>query len=233
MPSRASFVCRSLSLLLLACLCSTGCLSTPVKRGISPAALQGQTRVACVGDSITAGAGLADPASSAYPAVLAQLLGPAYLVRNFGVSGSTMLKDGDLPYASTPEFQEAREFLPDVVVIALGTNDSKPRNWRFRNTLERDTYAMVRAFLTLPSRPVVYLCTPPPVFQDRWGINNTVVSHTIAPFYRQLSAREGWPLIDLNRALRSSASRFPDGVHPNALAAAQIAGAVEAAFRGL
>lgn len=228
---RASPGRRCLEFLLLACLCA-GCLSTPVKRGIPAGQLQGRTRVACIGDSITAGAGLADPATSAYPAVLAGLLGPAYEVRNFGVNGATMVKDGDLPYAGTDEFHAAREFLPDVVVIALGTNDSKPRNWRFRNTLERDTYAMMRAFLTLPSRPIVYLCTPPPVFESQWGINDEVVSGTIAPFYRQLSAREGWPLIDLNRAMRAGKDRFPDGVHPNAIGAAQIASSVEAAFRG-
>lgn len=188
--------------------------------------------MACVGDSITAGSGLPDPTSSAYPAVLGQILGGAYHVRNFGVSGATMSKDGDLAYSSTLEFQDSREFLPHVVVILLGTNDSKPVNWRFRNTFERDTYAMMRAYMTLPSVPTVYLATPPPVFTDRWGINQRTVGQEIVPRLKRLSAREGWPLIDLQKALQSSAERFPDGVHPDAVGAAQVAASVEAAFRG-
>jgi lysophospholipase L1-like esterase len=164
--------------------------------------------------------------------VLAQLLGNAYEVRNFGVSGATLLKNGDIPYADTPAFIAALEFLPQVVVIALGTNDSKPQNWKFRNTFERDLYAMVRAFLTLPSQPTVYICTPPTVFEDHWGITAEITSRQIAPVIRKVSAREGWPLIDFEVATRVSGSSFPDGVHPDAVGAANLAMTVETAFRG-
>jgi lysophospholipase L1-like esterase len=188
--------------------------------------------VACVGDSITAGAGLDQPELSAYPAVLGQLLGNAYEVRNFGVSGATLLKGGDHPYAATAQFQEALQFLPQVVVIALGTNDSKPQNWKFKNTFERDLYGMVRAFLALPSQPIVYICTPPTVFEDHWGITAEITSGHIAPAIRKISAREGWPLIDFEVATRVSASAFPDGIHPDAVGAANLAMTVETAFRG-
>lgn len=194
--------------------------------------LSGRPRVACIGDSITAGAGLTDPGSSAYPAVLGQLLGPAYEVRNFGVSGSTLSRDGDRPYVDTPQYAAARESLPQVVVIALGTNDSKPQNWRYQNTFERDLYSMVRSFLTLPSQPVVYVCTPPPVFRDRWGITSNVIDREIAPRIRRVAIREGWPVIDLNLALRNAGHHFPDGVHPSEAGAASLASTVEMALRG-
>ncbi|MCC6234667.1 MAG: hypothetical protein IT580_18640 [Verrucomicrobiales bacterium] len=210
----------------------SGCLSTPAKAPIPARAFQGRTRVACVGDSITFGAGLSDPRTQSYPAVLAELLGPAYEVRNFGVNGATMVKGGDLPYVETPAFKAAQEFLPEVVVIALGTNDSKPQNWRHQNEWERDTYWMVRAFMTLPSRPVVYVCAPPPVVRDQWGIREAVVAREIVPRLRAMSAREGWPYIPLHTALQRSRAHFPDGVHPDAAAAAEIARTVEAAFRG-
>ena len=43
-------------------------------------------RVACIGNSITYGVGTRNPAKDSYPAVLGQMLGDGYEVRNFGVS---------------------------------------------------------------------------------------------------------------------------------------------------
>jgi len=84
-------------------------------------------RVACVGDSITFGAGVEDRDKNHYPAVLGGLLGTSFDVRNFGRSGATLSSSGDLPYRDTDEFKAATAFAPDVVVIKLGTNDTKPR----------------------------------------------------------------------------------------------------------
>lgn len=231
MHRQDSLLGRFAAVVSLLLLTSMGC-TVPHKAGLPASQFQGRTRVACVGDSITAGAGLPQPELSAYPAVLAQLLGNAYEVRNFGVSGSTLLKDGDLPYHTTPAFEAARDYLPHVVVIALGTNDSKPQNWRFRDSFKRDLYSLVRIFQALPTRPTVYLCTPPSIFEDHWGITATIASGQIAPIIRQASAQENWPLIDLEIATRNSPDAFPDGIHPNAVGAAQIAMSVEAAFRG-
>jgi len=210
---------------------AAGC-NVPPKAIIPSTRFQGRTRVACVGDSITAGAGLSNASVESYPAVLAQILGGSYDVRNFGVSGATLLKDGDLPYASTSAHEDARYFLPKVVVIALGTNDSKPQNWRHRNAFERDLFTLTRAFLTLPSLPTVYVCTPPTVFQDRWGITSAITSREIAPKIRRIAARQAWPVIDLETATRHSPEHFPDGIHPNPLGAASLAATVAAAFRG-
>ena len=54
---------------------------------------QGTIRMACVGDSITAGVGAARGQS--YPAQLGKMLGERWEVRNFGVSGSTLLNHGN------------------------------------------------------------------------------------------------------------------------------------------
>lgn len=62
-------------------------------------------RVACVGNSITVGHGLKDSNLDSYPSQLGMLLGDDYDVRNFGVSGYTMLKKGDRPYWNTAQFQ--------------------------------------------------------------------------------------------------------------------------------
>ena len=90
---------------------------------------RGKIRLACVGDSITYGSGLSEREVNSYPAVLQKLLGEGYDVKNFGVSGATLLKSGDKPYWKQSEFKSATAFNPNIVVIKLGTNDTKPQNW--------------------------------------------------------------------------------------------------------
>src|SRR3954451_2825248 len=87
-------------------------------RAAAPAA---KIKVACVGDSITYGSGLKDRAKESYPVVLQGLLGDKYEVRNFGVSGATLLKKGDKPYDKEKAYPQALDFRPDIVVIKLGT----------------------------------------------------------------------------------------------------------------
>ena len=50
-------------------------------------------RVACLGDSITAGARV-DAKSESYPARLQKVLGEHFEVRNFGIGGATLIKTG-------------------------------------------------------------------------------------------------------------------------------------------
>ena len=90
----------------------------------------GPVKVACVGDSITFGAGVENRAVNAYPQVLDRLLGERARVANFGRSGATLLKQGDYPYWEREQFTQATEFQPGIVIIKLGTNDSKPQNWK-------------------------------------------------------------------------------------------------------
>src|SRR3954469_23880998 len=87
-------------------------------------------KIACVGDSITFGYGLQEVEK--YPAVLGKLLGDRYQIGNFGVNGATLLKKGDNPYWKVPAFQAATDFKPNIVVIKLGTNDTKAQNIKFK-----------------------------------------------------------------------------------------------------
>ena len=65
----------------------------------------GTIKVACVGDSITYGAGIKDRRNMNYPVQLGKILGKKYEIKNFGNSGSTMLKKGDKPYWKQREFK--------------------------------------------------------------------------------------------------------------------------------
>ena len=86
-------------------------------------------RVACVGNSITYGFKLPDPARDSYPSQLQRMLGDGYEVGNFGHSGATLLRHGYRPYFDMPEYKQAMDFKGDVDVIHLGINDTDPRAW--------------------------------------------------------------------------------------------------------
>lgn len=107
-------------------------------------------KVACVGNSITYGIGVKDRLHDAYPAQLQSLLGEGYLVGNFGRPGATLLAKGHRPYVSQPEYEQAKAFAADIVVIHLGINDTDPRNWpHYRDNFVRDYLDLIQSFRTV------------------------------------------------------------------------------------
>jgi acyl-CoA thioesterase-1 len=196
--------------------------------GRSTAQLE-KVRVACVGDSITYGAAVDKPLQNAYPVVLGNLLGPAYEVKNFGVSGATLLKKGDKPYWKQKAFQQAGDFGPNVVVVLLGTNDTKPQNWAFKDQLEADARALVRHFKTLPSRPKVYLALPAAVVKPSFGISEERLRLAL-PILAKVAQEEMAALIDLHEAVAAKELFVGDGVNPNVAGAKKIAETVFAAL---
>ena len=86
--------------------------------------------VICVGDSITYGAGVSETLDTeTWPIQLQNLLGNEYNVINLGINGRTLLKEGDYPYTENQAYQTSLNSNADIVLIMLGTNDSKPQNW--------------------------------------------------------------------------------------------------------
>ena len=189
-------------------------------------------RVACVGDSITFGAGIRDRAKNSYPVQLGVMLGEKWQVRNFGVSGATMLKKGDNPYWRQRAFKAAMEFRPNVVVIKLGTNDTKPQNWKHKAELAADCTAMAKQFAALPSKPRVWICLPVPAYAVRWGINGATIEKELIPILKGVAKETGSGVIDLHTALSGKAELFPDKIHPNAEGAKLIAQAVHRTLTG-
>lgn len=185
-------------------------------------------RVACVGDSITLGVGADDGKS--YPSQLQALLGDKWQVQNFGVSGRTLLKKGELPYWNEQAFKDAQAFQPDVVIIMLGTNDTKPQNWVHHNEFYTDYKSLVETFKNLPSKPRVYVCRPCPVPEPgNYGINETNLQIEIR-LVNTLAAEEKIGLIDMHAALVRKPELLPDRVHPNNAGAALMARTAAAAL---
>ena len=180
-------------------------------------------KIACVGDSITFGAGIKDRKNMNYPIQLGKILGEKYEIKNFGNSGSTMLKKGDKPYWKQREFKAALEFNPNIVVIKLGTNDTKPQNWKHGADYLDDYKSMISIFSNLTSKPKIYICLPVPVVESRWGITDDIVNEKIIPTLRKISNQTKCKIIDLNTPFNNKHSLIPDKVHPNAKGATIIA----------
>jgi acyl-CoA thioesterase I len=173
---------------------------------------QKQIRVACVGNSITEGAGWGD---KTYPAQLGVLLGEKYDVRNFGLGGRTLLMKGDFPYCKEELFQQAKEFDPQIVIIKLGTNDSKPQNWKYKDEFFNDYVVLVKEFRKDGKNPQIFVCFPPPVFKDGFGITNSIIHNKIMPLIDSVRSTCNTLLIDFNSPMVSDSALFPDGIHPN------------------
>lgn len=181
-------------------------------------------KIACIGNSITQGVGVKDQYNNSYPGVLRRMLGERYDVGNFGVSGRTMLNKGDRPYTKEKKYKDALAFLPYIVTIKLGTNDTKPRNWVHNKEFKDDLRTLINSFRVLPSSPKIYLCLPVPVVgEGRWGIRDSVVFNGVIPYIKEVAKEEKLPVIDLYTPLKSCPDCFPDTVHPNENGAKRIA----------
>jgi len=156
------------------------------------------TRVACLGDSITE--------LSNYPNDLQTMLGANYNVKNFGVSGSTVLLHTYEPYIEQEAFQRAKEFLPTIVVILLGTNDARV-----------DIYyeQLVREVQALESKPKIFLVKPPPIFDNEFNLSNANLLEGVIPRIEQVAKELGLTTIDVYTPLANHSEYFVDGVHPN------------------
>lgn len=183
-------------------------------------------RVACIGDSITYGASIKNRVQNCYPSILKSKLGENYIVSNFGVNGATMLKKGDKPYWKTKNYAKAIEFQPNVIIIKLGTNDTKPQNWRHKAEFKANYLEMIKTFQALPSRPTVFICKPAPVFKGNFTITQQVMDDEVRPLIDEVAKESGVNIIDLYTPLKDQKSLLPDNVHPNAKGADIMASAV-------
>ncbi|MCX7987258.1 MAG: GDSL-type esterase/lipase family protein, partial [Bacteroidales bacterium] len=185
-------------------------------------------RFGFIGNSITIGTGLASPQTECYPAQIGVLLKQKYgdtcEVRNFAVSGRTMLRKGDFPIWNEPDFQKALNYAPDVLFVLLGTNDSKPQNWdAYGNNFFSDYSAMLDTFRWRNPRVKFIVCLPPPAFQVVWGIRDSVIKNYIIPLVDSISRKYNALLVDFYTPLLDSVSLFPDKIHPNARGAKAMA----------
>ena len=215
-----------------------------------PAPQQDAIRVACIGNSITDGHGIELAPVNGYPALLQKQLGEKYWVKNFGVSGRTLLNNGDMPYMKETAWKDALAFDPDIVVIKLGTNDSKPQNWQHASEFKQDLQQMITTLCpalaqsakkgkkassklsTLNAKPKIYLCTPIPAFKSSWNINDAVITNEIIPIQQEVAKQYGLQVIDLHTLFANDGDKMQDdGIHPDGKGVRRIADIIAAELK--
>ena len=175
-------------------------------------------RIACIGDSITEDSG--------YSSNLQSLLGSRYLVKNFGVSGSTVLLASWRPYMKQPEFQSAKEFQPNITIIILGTNDAHIELHQYNESFENDYEKLIVQFRQLKSKPQIWIAKPPPILSNSLELTSTYFTETIILKIEEVAKKQNLPIIDLYDTFGNNADYSKDGVHPNSQGAALIASLV-------
>lgn len=188
-------------------------------------------RVACVGNSVTYGAGIDNRETMSYPAQLQNLLGDGYIVENFGHSGATLLKKGHNPYLKLNEFEDAKNFNPNIVIIHLGLNDTDPRNWpRYRDEFNQDYKELIDIFKAKGAE--VWICKMTPIFHQhpRFKSGTRDWFWQIQKEIERVAETSAVGLIDLHTPLYSRPDLLPDALHPTAEGATILANTVYTAI---
>lgn len=192
--------------------------------------------LACIGDSITFGAGVVLARhQQAWPYLLERLLGVDCQVLNYGISGATAVDTGDKPYRSTDFFDTALSVNADTYLFMLGTNDSKPYNWDAAE-YEKAAGEMLDDLRSTGARVIVLL--PPKAFPKKNGkiafdIQDDVIREQVIPILRKEAEKRNLSTIDLYHFTEGHPEYFDDGVHPNAAGNRNIAAFVFSRLRDL
>ena len=212
-------------------LCGYTTARLPVRRE------EGKRHIACIGDSVTYGCTLPLFFLHRYPAVLQRKIGCDTQVSAFAVNDRTLQNTGNKPFRKERAFRQSMEYHPDMVVILLGTNDSKDNNWISPEAFRRQYAELIAGYQAITPAPRIVICTPPcafrPINRFFYITNDAKLDRIpeIAEEIRTIAAENGTELVDLYTLTQGKRELFgPDGLHPNADGAKRIA---EAVFRKL
>ncbi len=172
-------------------------------------------KIACVGDSLTYGHSWPQ---EAYPVYLSELMG--FDVKNFGYNGASVTGYNpplNLNYTAQSVYQQSIDYDADVLILMLGTNDSK--GWADAVDLFKDAYvSLINSYRAQnPDIKIILVSAPPTMQNNKFSIPSDVITSSIVPIQRQVASELSLPLIDFCDLFLSS----PD---PEAAMAAYIRG---------
>ena len=197
------------------------------------AGAQEKIKVACVGNSITYGSGVANREVNAYPVKLQGMLGDAYEVGNFGKPGATLLNKGHRPYTQQQEYKDALAFAGDIVVIHLGINDTDPRNWpNYQDEFIEDYRVLIQSFRQVNPKARFLIARMTPLSDRHWRYESGTRDwhEEIQQAIACVAKAEGIQMINFFEPLHPYPYILEDNIHPNAEGAHMLA---EIVYKGI
>lgn len=182
-----------------------------------------RTRILFVGDSVTAGYGLAGAPS------FARLTAERLAERGLAVDVFVDALDGaDSRYLLRRFDRMITAHDPDWVVVAIGLNDARPPERRTPNepaNFAGNLLEIVDRIMSLGARPVLIVQNPrwdcpPAVFAAAEELPTHDLMQSYSVVVRSIAEALALPLIDVHHAMLADSegpAMIPDGTHPNAL----------------
>lgn len=173
-------------------------------------------RIACMGDSVTSGVGieLSVRARDSYPGQLQAMLGDTYEVLNFGRAGAYVVDENSkwknprpaaASYSKTEKYKEALVSNPDIVVLCLGSNDSRTVNKDEPESTDELYEGLIRygkSMEELPSNPKIYIALSPYRYDVPVCMKN--LDEAILPTQEKVARDMGWGFIDLHNPTKNA-----------------------------
>ena len=197
------------------------------------------TKVACIGDSITYGYGLADRERESYPAQLQKMLDEAtpgkYEVRNFGNSGRGIYLDSmrgseKRGFRWMAEHKAALAWKPDVVICNLGINDNgeyikEYTGGRKRGQFRDDYLALLGDYRKVNPKAKLCIWTKLSPLAEGQRFYRSPEPFLMQADLEEVAKRMGATGIDMQEPLRERMDEIfaRDKIHPNADGARIIA----------
>jgi len=183
-----------------------------------------QTRIACIGNSVTYGKGIVNREKNSYPAQLQSMLGVDFEVRNFGTDTLALITKGKFQYSKSSQYKAALAFEPNIVFVMLGADESRRM---YRNSLgdfEKNFSDLIASFKKLESVNRIVLLTPIASFNaDTSQINAHFVQNQIIPRIEHRAVSSHCEFINLYNITTDIQRFITDGVHPTAHGATVLA----------
>ena len=186
-----------------------------------PIVVKEKYRIACCGDSLTAGHMWPN---QAYPVYLRQDVSENYEVGNFSYNGLSItgyggsFDDPNQRYILRDEYKQSLAYEPDIFAIMLGTNDAT--GWANAKDIFYDEYCvLLDSYIEAFPNAKFIMMVSPPVIDNTFGIPNDIIKENVNPIQRDLADEYGFEVLDLREEFEdvedyvSKYLRPNDGVH--------------------
>jgi lysophospholipase L1-like esterase len=190
-----------------------------------------QIKIACIGNSITAGARVTNPELDSYPAQLAAMLHGKgysnYRVRNFGIGGATIIRFGKPNLWQL--LDSLKSYSPDIVIIKVGTNETvgPPRyNWEHIADFEKDYFEYLGEIRKINPNCRFVVCSPLDMVIKTEGLSPERINDLslrrpriweLRERARKIAKKDHAYFLDLTKPFKDKVDLMTtsDGVHPN------------------